>query len=439
MKINHPIYWLYNILLVMYWATLIPMLIYRLIREEGFYQRIKQSIGYLPDNLKKKISDQHAIWLHAASVGEIVAASPIVREMRKEYPDEVIIVSVVTATGFRMAHQIIEGADGILFFPLDLPYFTNRILNIVKPKIILLVETEIWPNFLRIAADKHIPVMMMNGRISKRSAVRYSLISFFTQRVLSSIRIFCMQSKIDARYIIRIGADPTKVIVTGNTKYDQTYGIVTEEEKKHFLKELNFKEGTYPIFIAGSTHRGENGTVYKAFCQIREKFPDARLIIAPRYIYQADLIRAEGISHNVFMIKRSDMQAGAPLPTAFDGVILDTIGELGRVYSLGDLIFVGGSLASVGGHNILEPAAHGKPIIVGPNMFNFKEIFELLSGRGACVMVHNEKEFIDTCMDILTNKERSDKMKQSCFQIVEENQGATRKNLDELEKLLDTL
>ena len=160
--------------------------------------------------------------------------------------DEVIIVSVVTATGFRMAHQIIKGADGILYFPLDLPYLTNRILTIVNPQAIVLVETEIWPNFLRIAADKHIPVMMMNGRISQRSAVRYRMITFFTRRVLSTIRMFCMQSRIDAQYIIDIGADPNKVIVTGNTKYDQTYGIVTEEEKKRFLHELALPKGRTP-------------------------------------------------------------------------------------------------------------------------------------------------------------------------------------------------
>ena len=322
---SHPMYWLYNILLLIYWATLIPMLIYRLIHEEGFYQRIKQSIGFLPDELKEKISNRHAIWVHAASVGEIVAASPIVREMRKKHPDEVIIVSVVTATGFRMAHQIIKGADGILYFPLDLPYLTNRILTIVNPQAIVLVETEIWPNFLRIAADKKIPVMMMNGRISQRSAVRYRLITFFTRRVLSTIRMFCMQSYIDAQYIIDIGADPNKVIVTGNTKYDQTYGIVTEEEKKRFLHELGFSEGS-PIMIAGSTHRGENSPVYKAFVKIRDHFPDAKLIIAPRYIYQADLIVDEGIKHGVTMVKRSDMMAGKAVRSAYDGVVLDTFG-----------------------------------------------------------------------------------------------------------------
>ena len=404
---SHPMYWLYNILLLIYWATLIPMLIYRLIHEEGFYQRIKQSIGFLPDELKEKISNRHAIWVHAASVGEIVAASPILREMRKKHPDEVIIVAVVTATGFRMAHQIIKGADGILYFPLDLPYLTDRILTIVKPRAIVLVETEIWPNFLRIAARKNIPVMMMNGRISRRSSSRYRMITFFTRRVLSTIYVFCMQSRIDAQYIIDIGADPNKVIVTGNTKYDQTYGIVTDEEKKRYLKELGFDENTYPIMIAGSTHKGENVSVYKAFCNIRNHFPGAKLIIAPRYIHQADLIYDEGVKHGVTMVKRSDMVAGKQIAGPYDGVLLDTIGELGRVYSLGDLIFVGGSLAHIGGHNILEPAAHGKPIVVGPNMFNFVEIFDLLSSRGACVMVRNEEEFFDTCLDILIHPEKA--------------------------------
>lgn len=440
MKTNmraQSMYWLYNVLLLVYWATLIPMLIYRLIREEGFYQRIKQSIGFLPDDLKEKISNRHAIWVHAASVGEIVAASPIVREMRKTHPNEVIIVSVVTATGFRMAHQIIKGADGILYFPLDLPYLTDRILTIVKPRAIVLVETEIWPNFLRIAARKNIPVMMMNGRISRRSSSRYRMITFFTRRVLSTIYVFCMQSRIDAQYIIDIGADPNKVIVTGNTKYDQTYGIVTDEEKKRYLKELGFDENTYPIMIAGSTHKGENVSVYKAFCNIRNHFPGAKLIIAPRYIHQADLIYDEGVKHGVTMVKRSDMVAGKQIDGPYDGVLLDTIGELGRVYSLGDLIFVGGSLAHIGGHNILEPAAHGKPIVVGPNMFNFVEIFDLLSSRGACVMVRNEEEFIDTCLDILIHPEKAEEMKRHCLEIVEENQGATKKNLDELQRLLD--
>ncbi len=177
--------------------------------------------------------------------------------------------------------------ERLRYFPLDLPYFTSRILNIVNPKVIVLVETEIWPNFLRVAESKNIPVMMMNGRISNRSASRYRLITFFTRHVLSSIRVFCMQSRIDAQYIISIGADPNKVIVTGNTKYDQTYGIVTEEERGRLRKEMGFNDDAYPIMIAGSTHKGENIPVYKAFVKVKEQFPQAKLIIAPRYIHRS--------------------------------------------------------------------------------------------------------------------------------------------------------
>lgn len=427
-------YWFYNIALVMYWATLIPMLLYRLIKEEGFFQRIKQSIGYLPAELKEKISNRHAIWLHAASVGEIVATSPIVREIRKEMPEAVIVVSVVTATGYRMARQIIKDADGLLYFPLDLPYFTNRILTIIQPKIILLVETEIWPNFLRIAEEAKIPVMMVNGRISQRSTFRYRLIHSFTKKILSSIRIFCMQSQVDKKNIIHIGADPTKVIVTGNTKYDQSYAIVSEEEKHRFRQILGVKETGGPIMIAGSTHHGEDDIVCKAFVKIRTTFPEAKLIIAPRHIFQADQVVEAARKYGLTLQKRSDIEGVAAAGT--DGIVLDTIGELGRIYSICDLVFVGGSMVSVGGHNILEPAAHGKPIIVGPHMFNFIEIFDLLSSRGACKMVQNENEFSEMCLEILQNKALADAMSQSCLQIVEENQGATKRNLEKLKELM---
>lgn len=158
-------YWIYNVLLIFYWIGLIPVILYRLAFEDGFYERIKQSAGYMPASLLKKIEGRRAIWIHAASVGEIVATSPLVKEVKKEFPEAVVVVSVVTATGHAMAHRIIPEAEGIIFFPLDLPYLTRKILHIIKPITILLVETEIWPNFLRIAESENIPVMMVNGHI----------------------------------------------------------------------------------------------------------------------------------------------------------------------------------------------------------------------------------------------------------------------------------
>ena len=214
-------YWFYNICLVAYWILQIPLLIYRLLFEEGFYERLKQSAGVMPTPTLQKIAYHHAIWVHAASVGEVVAASPIVRELKKRYPEEMVVVSVVTATGHRMARRIIPEADGHIFFPFDLPVITNRIVRIVEPKAIILIETELWPNFLRIASRSHIPVMMMNGRISDRSMKRYSLIKPVTEKMLDQIQKFCMQSAHDAGYIINMGARPERVSVIGNTKYDQ--------------------------------------------------------------------------------------------------------------------------------------------------------------------------------------------------------------------------
>ncbi|MDU6785782.1 MAG: glycosyltransferase N-terminal domain-containing protein, partial [Veillonella sp.] len=225
-------YWIYNVLLIFYWIGLIPVILYRLAFEDGFYERIKQSAGYMPASLLKKIEGRRAIWIHAASVGEIVATSPLVKEVKKEFPEAVVVVSVVTATGHAMAHRIIPEAEGIIFFPLDLPYLTRKILHIIKPITILLVETEIWPNFLRIAESENIPVMMVNGRISDRSMKRYKYISAFTREMLRSIERFCMQSKFDAAYIESLGAHTPDITVTGNMKYDQTYATVSYEEKQ---------------------------------------------------------------------------------------------------------------------------------------------------------------------------------------------------------------
>lgn len=428
-------YWFYNICLVAYWILQIPLLIYRLVFEEGFYDRLKQSAGIMPTPTLLQIADHNAIWVHAASVGEVVAASPIVRELKKKYPDEMVVVSVVTATGHRMAQRIIPEADGHIFFPFDLPVITERIVNIVNPKAIILIETELWPNFLRLAWRKKIPVMMMNGRISGRSMRRYSLIKRFTTRMLFQIRKFCMQSKIDRERIISMGAIPKRVVITGNTKYDQTYAEVSEEERAKLRKEFRF-EGKGPIIVAGSTHGGEEEIVVRTFGKILEKYPDARLLLAVREITRAASVRFMIKHQGYTVLRRSKMGTEEDDGKSAQIVILDTIGELGRLYSLADVVFVGGSFVKVGGHNILEPAAHGKPVLVGPYMFNFQEIFELLSERGVCIMTPDENSFEKTLMDLLGNPDKMKKMGEAALEVVHENQGATERNIASFEELV---
>lgn len=428
-------YWIYNICLVGYWILQIPLLAYRLVFEDGFYDRLKQSAGVMPTPTLEKIAYHNAIWVHAASVGEVVAASPIVRELKHQYPEEMVVVSVVTATGHKMAQRIIPEADGHIFFPFDLPVITERIVEIVNPKAIILIETELWPNFLRLAWQKKIPVMMMNGRISDRSMRRYSLIRRYTGKMLKQIRCFCMQSAFDAKHIIAMGADPDRVMITGNTKYDQTYATVSEEEREALQKEFRF-DGTGPVIVAGSTHSGEEEILMRTFKKLLATYPDARILLAVREITRAASVKAHILAHGFSVIRRSEMGTSSDNGKSHQVVILDTIGELGRLYSLADVVFVGGSFVKVGGHNILEPAAHGKPVLVGPYMFNFKEIFELLSKRGVCIMAKNEEDFQNQLSTLLADPQRMKEMGKQALAVVRENQGATRRNIECFEKLI---
>ena len=191
-------YWIYNILLLIYWIGLVPILLYRMVVKEGFYERLKPSMGFMTPALQERIAGRPVIWVHAASVGEIVAASPIVKDIQREFPQVAVVVSVVTNVGYGMAERILPDAEGIIFFPLDRPFFVRRALHLFNPLAILLVETELWPNFLRIAKNEEIPVMMVNGRISGRSHKRYMRIQSFVKGMFGSSDRFCMQSNIAA-------------------------------------------------------------------------------------------------------------------------------------------------------------------------------------------------------------------------------------------------
>ena len=428
-------YWIYNILLLIYWVGLIPVLLYRMVVKEGFYERLKPSMGFMTPALQERIAGRPVIWVHAASVGEIVAASPIVKDIQREFPQVAVVVSVVTNVGYGMAERILPDAEGIIFFPLDRPFFVRRALHLFNPLAILLVETELWPNFLRIAKNEEIPVMMVNGRISGRSHKRYMRIQSFVKGMLGSIDRFCMQSNIAAEYITDLGAHPSQVTVTGNTKYDQTYATVTEAEKEELLSEFGFS-GYFPIIVVGSTHKGEEEIILQAFTGLLQQYPKARLLLAPRQIVRAEEIVTMCESYGLQAVRRSTM--GRPTDEATPVVILDTIGELGRLYALGDIIFVGGSFVPVGGHNILEPAAHGKPIVVGPHMFNFTEIYQLLSDRGACRMVHSAEELQAEWTLLSEQEEVRTERGTHCLELVVENQGATRRNVQELRQLLET-
>lgn len=425
---------LYNIAGIIIVVLIIPMFMVRSVREKGFVERIRQSLGFFPEHALDKVEKKDCIWVHAASVGEIVATSPLIKEFRREFPKSPILVSVVTTSGYEMANRIIKDADAIIYFPLDLPWLAGHVLRRIRPRVFLPVETELWPNFLRTARKIHVPVMMVNGRISDKSVKQYKHLHSLLRDMIGTVKLFAMQSPIDAEYIMRLGAPKELVTVTGNTKFDQTYTDVSPEEKQRIIEEMGLTEND-GIFLAGSTHRGEEEPVLQAFKAVRKTHPHARLVIAPR-----ELLRTTEVVHlcrkaGFTVTTRTKLQHETP--QGEDIVILDTIGELGKVYSIGDVVFVGGSLVPHGGHNILEPAAHGKAIIVGSHMFNFKDTYALFKNRDACLTVKNGEELATEVTRLFDEPEHRHRMEEETRSIVRENKGASRKSAVLLHQMLD--
>ena len=430
-------YFLYNILiLIVLVIFVIPYYTYRLFREKGFGLRFKQSMGFVGDKEIEKVMRKDCIWIHGASVGEIVATSPLVKQIRKELPDRPVLVSAFTVGGYNMAKQIIPDADAIIYFPLDLPFIAESMIKRIQPGVFMPVETELWPNFLRSIRERHIPVMMVNGRISEKSVKNYKYLYGIWDDMLNTVTRFCMQSTIDADYIKHLGADVSKIFVTGNTKFDQTYAEVTSEDLERYRTELALG-GAFPVIVAGSTHPGEEKILMESLKAIREEYPDARLVIAPRKTARAGEITRLAAEYGFETGYRSKLLENEELRRSYPVMLIDTIGELGRIYAVGDIVFVGGSFSGTGGHNVLEPAAHAKPIIVGPSMQNFKDSYALLSKVKACKMVNDQAELTKEILDILNNAERRKQMGAASLQVIMENRGADVKSIFYLKDLLE--
>ena len=430
-------YILYNILAIIVFICLVlPYYLYRLVFEKGFTTRFRQSMGIVTDAEIAGVIGTNCVWIHGASVGEIVATSPLVKEIKERMPGKKVLVSAFTVGGYNMAKQIIPEADAIIFYPLDLPFVAESMVRRIHPGVFMPVETELWPNFLRAIKERRIPVMMVNGRISEKSVKNYRYLYKIWDDMLDTVTRFCMQSRIDADYITSLGANPKKIFVTGNTKFDQTYAAVTPEDLATYKRELGIV-GAYPVIVAGSTHATEEEALFNAFGQLRKEYPDARLVIAPRKTSRCDEIKrlAKKFGYETgYRSQLKDMQEPRPKDPV---LLIDTIGELGRIYSVGDVVFVGGSLVHHGGHNVLEPAAHAKPILVGPSMENFKDSYSLLSKVGACRMIKNTDELAQALLEISKDDVLRKKMGDASLQVIHENRGAAIRSIDYLQNLLE--
>lgn len=332
-----------------------------------------------------------AIWIHGASVGELNALAPVVRALRREHPDHRLVLSSMTAGGKAAAATRVPDADARILFPFDLPALVGRALDRVRPRLVLFSETELWPNFLAALADRRIPAIMVSGRLSASAFDRYARWRWLFAPALASVRWFCVQSLESARRLVALGAPATRVVVTGSLK---TAGPLSTATADPTLASLGV--AALPVFVAASTHPGEDAIVLAAFAGIRAREPRAKLLLAPRKLDRIDELAAlvAGCGHTV--VRRSSLATGAAArwPGDADVLILDTLGELAGLYRDAALAFVGGTLVPVGGHNVLEPAAVGTAVAVGPHLENVARDVARLAERGAVLTAASDDDLV---------------------------------------------
>jgi 3-deoxy-D-manno-octulosonic-acid transferase len=416
-------YIIYNLFLMVATVLLLPLILFKLITVPKYRGGITQKLGRLRKGVMRVIGKTRPIWVHAVSVGEVMAAHPLIRELKKKYPDKKLILSTVTVTGNYTARRRVPEADAVFFFPFDYPWIIRRVIRGINPVVVLVAETELWPNFFRELKKAGIASAIINGRISLKSHKNYLKFKKFFSLVFQNVDLFCMQSDSDAIRIKDIGAAPEKVLVTGNLKFDQKIPVIQSLP-------MTVPAGR-KVITAGSTHRGEEVALLEVFTQLRSKYPELLLILAPRHPERFDEVA--GLINKMGY----DCQRRTRLKEALrDVLLLDTIGELRAFYSLCDIAFVGGSLVKVGGHNLLEPAAMKKPVIFSRYMFNFKEISEALMSAGGGIMVKDKKELYSQLDNLLSDRELAKRMGERAFQVIETNSGAAKKTIDAIGRLI---
>jgi 3-deoxy-D-manno-octulosonic-acid transferase len=385
-------------------------------------------------------------WIHAVSVGEVIAAAPIVEGLRRTWPTLPLVISTVTETGARVVRDRFAGLAGHRYFPLDFPGAARRVIASVQPAFFICMETELWPNLLRALAARGVPTMIANGRLSDRSFRRYRLVRGAMRRVLGHITVFAMQSDEDARRVIALGAPAERVVVTGNLKHEPLPDPAGVADLWHRL--LGLAPGQ-PVWIAGSTHRGEEESVLEAHQRLLADRPDLALVLAPRHPERVGEVMAMVRSRGFGAVPRSALPSktqpgrAAPRPSPDRGgvaapivIVLDTIGELAQLYSIADVVFVGGSLVALGGHNMLEPALRGKPVLFGPYTSNFRDAAAILLTGGGGQVVRDAGDLAATLGQLLAEPERRARMGAGAREAAASRHGAARATMDLITRYL---
>ena len=425
-------YFLYSLVIICYAILLAPRLLYDAVRHGKYLGTLAERWGRLPSAINPR--GVPSIWIHAVSVGEVLATGALISALRDRYPEHPLWLSTTTQTG-RVAATGLEGVDGLFYFPFDLPPVVARVLDHVRPHLFVMVDTELWPNLLRHCSLRGVKTILVNGRISDRSFSRYRFVRPFFRHVLSGVDHCCAQNEESGRRLIDLGAPPHRVTVTGNLKFD-TLSVPDSRSpwvRDGVLRAFRIAEGR-TVVMAASTHPGEEMPVLDAFAGIRRGDPTALLVVAPRHPERCGEVTALAVGRWPETVRRSELPVDGEPRVAV--VVLDTVGELASLFQIATVVFLGGSLVPAGGHNVLEPAAWGKPVVFGPHMENFAEIAELfLTNRAAC-QIRSTDALAPALVTLLGDPVRRAALGAAARALVEANRGATDRSLAVMAALL---
>lgn len=423
----------YNIVLLILSPVILAVLLAKQRCRRGLLQRLGLKNGLFGLSGRP---DRPVIWVHAVSLGEVVAVTPLVKELYRRHPDCRLVVSTVTETGREAVEQRLAGVADHCYAPLDFPWVVSRFIERLQPRLYIFVETELWPNLLWQLRRRGVPTVLVNGRLSTRSFGRQQWwpVRSFYRTMLQGLSFCLMQSDRDVDRIVALGAEASRVRRTGNIKFDQPIPAVMEGGATRVRLGL---QDTEQLFVAGSTHPGEEEILVDCYQSLAARYPSAVLLLAPRHIERAESVEAMVQAKGLAVLRCSAIGQAGVLPSSAPRVLLlDSRGELAAIYREAVVTFVGGTLAPVGGHNLLEPARWAKPVLFGPYTDHCEEIADLLIQAGGGLRVSTADDLRQQVIGLFSDREERERMGRSARQMLEENQGALQRTLEAIDQLL---
>ncbi|PUU95148.1 MAG: 3-deoxy-D-manno-octulosonic-acid transferase [Halanaerobium sp.] len=429
-------YFVYNSLLSILTFFLLPYYYFKS-KKSGEKLNLRERFAFYDQNLDLLFPAPRVIWIQAASAGETLAAQKLTAEIRKKHPEARIIFSTMTASGKKLAKKKIEGADLIIYLPFDLNWVVKKSVKTFQPDLFIMIETELWPNLIRVLDKQGAKIMLASGRISDDSFGQYKFLGSLLEDMLERVDIFSMQHQEAAEKIKELGAAEDHVCINGNLKYDIDLNLPTKEEYFQKRKLFKIKDQT-KVLAAGSTHQGEEEMIIDLYQQLKPDFEKLKVLLAPRYVERREelleLCREKGTAAVLYSeLKRNEIQ----LAEDTDVIIIDTMGELAQLYFYADLVFIGGSLIDRGGHNVIEAAARAKVVLFGQSMYNFKEERDFLLENEVAFEIEDADDFFEKTYQLLANDQYRKQRAEKAAELIDQNRGAVRKQLQLVDVLLE--